>query len=95
MKFFVYTVVCLVLFVGWSEAHEAPADTVKSVAAVRVNPHPPRLDGLLNDPIWKIAPKTSGFRQNRPNEGELATERTTIQVCYEKVSPGGYLGLGM
>jgi len=48
-----------------------------------VSPHPPKLDGLLDDPIWQIAPKTSGFRQNRPNEGEPATERTTIQVCYD------------
>ena len=71
------------LLLSWCEAHETPSDSLKSIAAVRVNPHAPQIDGLLNDAIWQTAPKSSGFRQNRPDEGDPATELTTIQVCYD------------
>ncbi len=68
---------------GWCEAHEAPADSARTITAVRINLHAPQIDGLLNDAIWQIAPKSSGFRQREPDEGKPATERTTFQVVYD------------
>ncbi len=71
-----------VLF-GWCEAHETPADSIRAMLAVRVNSPAPKIDGLLNDAAWQIAPKFSGFRQREPDEGKAATERTAVQVAYD------------
>ena len=51
--------------------------------AVRIEGAPPQLDGVLDDAIWKAAPLHEGFRQRDPDEGKLATERTTFQVAYD------------
>lgn len=51
--------------------------------AVRINGAPPKLDGVLDDDIWKTAPLHEGFRQLDPNEGKPASERTTFQVAYD------------
>ena len=51
--------------------------------AVRVNTTDFTLDGILDDAIWQSAPKTTGFRQRQPDQGKAATERTTVQVCYD------------
>lgn len=51
--------------------------------AVRIEGAPPKLDGVLDDRIWKTAPLHEGFRQRDPDEGEPASERTTFQVAYD------------
>ncbi|MBI4553407.1 MAG: carbohydrate binding family 9 domain-containing protein [Candidatus Latescibacteria bacterium] len=53
------------------------------MTAVRVNPTPPKIDGLLDDEIWQYAPVASGFVQQRPTEGVAPTESTTIQIAYD------------
>ncbi len=51
--------------------------------AVRIEGTPPKLDGVLDDNIWKTAPLHEGFRQRDPDEGEPASERTIFQVAYD------------
>ena len=51
--------------------------------AIRVKGAPPKLDGVLDDEIWKTAPVHEGFRQRDPDEGEPVSERTTFQVVYD------------
>lgn len=68
--------------------HLARADTETESAhrvatAVRIKDAPPRLDGVLDDEIWKSAPHHEGFRQRDPDEGEPASQRTTFQVAYD------------
>ena len=67
----------LAAVVSWGEEEE-----IKSITAVRCNPSP-EIDGFLNDPIWEVTPKSSGFTQDEPDEGEAATESTTVQVAYD------------
>jgi len=55
----------------------------RTATAVRINGAPPKLDGVLNDDIWKTAPLHEGFRQRDPDEGKPATERTTFQIAYD------------
>ncbi|RKU24864.1 hypothetical protein C6503_00090, partial [Candidatus Poribacteria bacterium] len=55
----------------------------KTATAVRIGDTPPKLDGVLDDDIWKTAPLHEGFRQYDPYEGEPASERTTFQVAYD------------
>lgn len=42
----------------------------------------PKLDGLLDDPIWRTATAISGFVQRDPNEGKPGTEPTEVRVAY-------------
>lgn len=44
---------------------------------------PPRLDGTLNDPVWKTAPVLTDFRQREPVETQPATERTEVRILYD------------
>ena len=51
--------------------------------ATRVE-HPPKLDGTLDDPIWQSAKAVVDFRQQEPNEGETATEKTEVRILYTR-----------
>ena len=64
-----------------AESEEIPFH--RTATAIRMSGPPPRLDGVLDDEIWKIAPLHEGFRQRDPDEGKPATERTTFQIAYD------------
>jgi hypothetical protein len=53
---------------------------------------PPRVDGRLDDPIWRTAARITEFVQQRPLEGAPATEQTEVYVAYdsEKIYFGIY-----
>ena len=55
----------------------------RTAVAIRIEGTPPKLDGVLDDDIWKTAPLHEGFRQRDPDEGIPASERTTFQVVYD------------
>ena len=40
----------------------------RTATAIRIEGTPPKLDGILNDDIWKTAPLHEGFRQRDPDE---------------------------
>ena len=61
-----------------------------TVSAIRTN-DPPRIDGGLDDPIWRTAARITDFVQQRPVEGAPATERTEVFVSYD--SQNIYLGI--
>lgn len=54
----------------------------KTMIAVRADT-PPKIDGILDDEVWQRAPITTGFIQKDPDEGEPATEKTTVQIAYD------------
>jgi len=58
---------------------------VPEVRAYRINPHPPKIDGSLDDAIWKVSKVdfVSNFTQREPDEGKLATESTLVAVVYD------------
>ena len=45
-----------------------------------------QLDGLLDEAVWQAAPVSSGFRQQEPDEGAPATERTEVRVVYDETT---------
>lgn len=53
-----------------------------SVQPIRVA-EPPRLDGRLDDAAWQNAPQLTTFVQQRPFDGEPATENTVVWVAYD------------
>jgi hypothetical protein len=55
----------------------------KTIKAVRIDRTVPKIDGVLDDPVWRQAPISEGFMQRDPTEGDSASERTTIQMAYD------------
>ena len=41
----------------------------------------PQIDGKLDDDCWLEAALAKDFRQRRPEEGALATEKTEVRIC--------------
>ncbi|MBV9108492.1 MAG: carbohydrate binding family 9 domain-containing protein, partial [Gemmatimonadetes bacterium] len=52
------------------------------MAAVR-RTEPIAIDGKLDEPIWSTAPAATGFRQQDPQEGQPATQRTEVRIAYD------------
>lgn len=51
--------------------------------ALRVNPHSPTIDGILNDPAWKTANWGSDFIQREPYEGHNPSQKTAFKILYD------------
>jgi len=68
----------LALFI---QASIAGSDS-KKATAVRT-PTPPRMDGLVNDDVWKLAVPITDFVQHDPLEGEAPTQRTEVRILYD------------
>ncbi len=45
---------------------------------------PPRIDGRLDDPIWRQVTTYEHFVQSDPTEGVAGSERTVFQVAYDE-----------
>ena len=43
-----------------------------------------KLDGLLNEPEWKMVSPAKDFIQRDPNEGSPSTEKTEVYVIYDE-----------
>jgi len=69
----------LASLIAFSSGSAAP----RQVTAVRVQ-QPPKIDGRLDDPCWKLARPASGFIQMDPDEGKPATEQTSFRVVYDQ-----------
>lgn len=57
-------------------------NSTRDIRAVRVS-QPPRLDGFLNDDVWKLAEPAADFIQRDPDEGKPASEPTEVRVLYD------------
>ena len=60
-------------------------DARPTVRPVRVET-PPRIDGVLDDPVWSAVEPITDFRQREPADGEAASERTEVRICYDSHS---------
>lgn len=57
-------------------------DNPLSVQAVRIET-PPRIDGILDEPLWQQESPVTEFIQYNPDEGKPASERSEIRVLYD------------
>jgi hypothetical protein len=85
LYFFYLIIVIYILSISYTlyadEASKTHSENV--IKAMRINPHAPKIDGLLNDPVWQHAPISSDFIQKDPKEGDQPTEKTTVQIVYD------------
>ncbi|HXY38084.1 MAG TPA: hypothetical protein VEQ10_00350, partial [Vicinamibacteria bacterium] len=65
--------------VARAQAHPTPPP--RAVAARRTGPI--TLDGKLDEPDWQAAVPATDLRQNQPNEGQPATQRTEVRFLYD------------
>jgi hypothetical protein len=72
--------------IGLAQSHQhTAADNHRerySIPAIRVD-QPPKIDGVLDDEVWKKAPLVEEFTQQEPREGAAASERTEVRVLYD------------
>src|SRR5262245_66501843 len=45
---------------------------------------PPKIDGVLDEAVWKTATPIDKFVQQEPREGQPATDRTEVRGLYER-----------
>src|SRR5262245_1665808 len=74
--------IVLGVLIGASHAAAQAAAERPSVAAVLAS-EGPRIDGVLDDAAWRLAPVIDHFTQQEPREGEAASERTEVRVVYD------------
>lgn len=68
----------LTLLISESQAQ----DSLKTIKALRITTSP-RIDGLLDDEVWKNAQPVSEFIQNQPMEGNPVSQRTEVKIVYD------------
>jgi len=80
MKFFFY----LFFFSFLSSLLADSGETERRIyTALKSNPRPPVIDGIIDDPIWVKACCGDSFVQVEPHEGVSPTERTNFKMCYD------------
>src|SRR2546422_6716230 len=67
---------------GAAALRHADGRVPPTMTAVRVS-RPPTLDGRLDDPAWAGAVPIRGFTETDPDEGEAASESTTVMLVYD------------
>ncbi|WNG50778.1 carbohydrate binding family 9 domain-containing protein [Archangium minus] len=71
------------LLVGLTARAQAPAERgERRMEAIRVE-QGPRVDGVLDDDVWRRIPFTSDFMQKEPDQGKPASLRTEVAIVYD------------
>ena len=85
MRFERFSIALLCLLGGiFCESSELIAEDKPSLEAKRLFT-PPQIDGeVLTDSAWDVADKASGFTQQRPYNGQAASQKTEVYVGYTK-----------
>ena len=80
--FLTATKVIFLLFITFNLHAQGNGDK-KEIKAVRVD-GPPKIDGYLTDPAWKLAYVITEFYQREPDNGQPISEKTEVYVCYSE-----------
>ena len=78
---FLLLLFCYCLFSPFSSSAEDVKDSLRTCVAVRLS-SAPKVDGKLDDNVWKSANLYSDFIQNRPIEGAKPTYPTEVKIAY-------------
>ncbi len=81
IKFILFLIAYLLV----SEVGFSQIGTKKRITAVRVNKSP-KIDGVLDDEVWKGVPVATDFVQHRPYNGRKASLRSEVKFVYDDVA---------
>lgn len=84
MKFFLFALFLLIQFTLFSFASE---DGNNYSVKVPEFANPPKIDGLLENPLWEKGAVLNTFTQHEPQEGAQPSEKTTAYIGYDKKPP--------
>jgi hypothetical protein len=73
----------LILGFGTSLCFAGVSVEKKIYLAQRINPHPPVIDGKLDDACWEKTSWEGGFTQREPYEGEKPSQDTTFNILFD------------
>ena len=76
-------VILRIILVSCPLLGQTPGATDARVAVAVQTDRPPKLDGTLNDPLWRIASVVTDFRQREPLETRPATEKTEVRILFD------------
>ena len=68
---------------GTAPHAQTPGTGVKQARATRVGDGAIRIDGTLDEPIWRTAPVVTDFLQAEPDEGARPTDRMEVRFAYD------------
>ena len=73
------------LFASAKSQQLPPPDTTKKYLATRVSAAP-KIDGILDDDIWKNSTALSDFVMSRPIENSAPTQKTEFKIIYDNTA---------
>ena len=76
-KVFVFNFILLICFGSTLFAQN------KTYTTKKINPHPPKIDGIIDDEAWHKVDWENNFTQYQPNEGEAPTQKTSFKILYD------------
>jgi len=78
MKFFYFLLFCSISFISAAQTQVKKIEAIKATKA-------PKIDGDIDDEVWKNAPVASDFVELNPTAGrhEKAEERTEVKILYD------------
>ena len=84
--FLASALVCLLAAVPAVAQPSPPADdpVVEPSAVATYVDEAPKIDGVLDDPIWQQIQPISDFKQRDPAEGQEPTERTELRIAFDE-----------
>lgn len=74
--------VCGIVLPRFLEGAEPPVLKVYTTHAV--NPHPPVIDGRIDEPVWAKVEWSSDFVQREPDEGKPPAQPTSFKILYDE-----------
>ncbi|MBL4706078.1 MAG: carbohydrate binding family 9 domain-containing protein [Flavobacteriales bacterium] len=80
-----FGIVALLFLFNVSFAQNKIESSERIAQAIRVL-QPPKIDGNLDDEVWKKAPIVTDFIQNSPNPGDKATQKTEVRIIYDNTA---------
>ncbi|MFC1608513.1 DUF5916 domain-containing protein [Candidatus Latescibacterota bacterium] len=79
---FIFTAILIALYAVFTPI-DIHAQGTPSINAVQID-SPVKLDGFLNEPVWKTIEPMSDFTQRELVEGAPPTEKTEVRVAYDE-----------
>ena len=65
------------------DGYPAAAARLAPLTPLRVD-HPPVIDGVLDDEVWRAAPSETGFKTWSPDFGKDMRQRTVVHYAYDR-----------
>lgn len=86
MKKIILLLFCISLYkINASAQKASEPDTTKKYSATRINVSP-KIDGVLDDEVWKTVGTADDFIMSRPTEGGVPTQKTEFRIGYDNTA---------